>query len=318
MLDVVYILIAIATGILISWAMWNHMRRSKINQVITDGHLLESLTGAPVSSSKSFHYTGQFKIRFNYIDTKKTKTFVLIHGIGASKYCWRHMLDQLSKIGNVLSLDLPGFGESSKHPEYSHDVYSQAKLIHDLIKTKLDSEIILVGSSMGGSITLSMAKHFPEDYKRVVLISPGLAPYRARFLHIPSIFAVSKWLGESLATRNFIKKIVQKTVFDQNLVTDEVIDNYYKYYQGNKEAILCFVKAAQNFTDSSLYKEFENVQAEALLVWGTKDAITPFRHQKRFMKMYPNWQAVVFVDKGHHVQEEAPVELFNEINKFLN
>lgn len=320
---IVFIIVAVAGGLV--WIFVNRNARETHQPDFHEHSISESNADSLRQLDKNdelpdeglFCKIGNFKIRYNYIDKSSDKTFVLVHGIGASKYCWRYFIPLVETLGNVLVMDLPGFGESTKQPDFSHDVISQAELIHQLIEKTCSEEVVLVGSSMGGTISMAMANKFPQKYKKMILLSPGLAPIRARFLHIPSIFVVSKWVGEKVASRNFIKKIVERTVYDQNLVTDEVVDQYYQFYENNMDAILCFVKASENFTDGSLWQKIEGVTADVLLLWGKKDAITPYRYMNRFLKRYPNWDSKVKPDCGHHLQEECPEWLFEHTAKFL-
>ena len=38
------------------------------------------------------------------------KTFILLHGFGASVYSWREVMDDFSQLGYVIAYDRPAFG----------------------------------------------------------------------------------------------------------------------------------------------------------------------------------------------------------------
>lgn len=258
------------------------------------------------------------EIFFQHFKNQKDTTFVLIHGIGASHFCWRFLPHLLKSLGNVMVLDLPGFGNSSKNPDYSHGVDDQAKLVHEFLEYHKVQNSILVGSSMGGTIALWMSYLYPQYYRKLVLVSPAVAPKRARLVHIPSVFTVAKIIGEKVLSRKLIENIVKRLVVRQNLVTDDVIDTYYEPYKNNPEAMLCFIKATNIFKEVDIWKKLEKIEAAVLLTWGKDDLITPYRHTKRFKKLFPHWQYSFHPFAGHHIQEDDPEWLAKQIEDWLS
>lgn len=255
----------------------------------------------------------------NWTKSDSEDVYVLIHGIGASHYTWRFMVERFFEKGSVLAIDLAGFGASTKNPNFSHSIHDQSTLVHQMLTELVGNKnIYLVGSSMGASISMYLSCLHPDNYRKLCLISPAVAPYRARFLHIPSIFVATKMIGKHVANRSFIERLVKRTVSNQALVTSDVVDQYYAPYKENVDAMLCFVRATEIFTDAKLWDEFAHLKAECLLVWGKEDKVTPERHRKRFLKRFPKWKQAVHPKAGHHVQEDEPEWLFEKIDRFLN
>lgn len=258
------------------------------------------------------------EIFYQHFMNQKVNTFVLIHGIGASHYCWRFLPALLRSLGNVMILDLPGFGNSSKNPDYSHDINDQAKVVHEFLEFHKIKNPILVGSSMGGSISLWMSYLYPQAYKKLVLVSPAVAPLRARLVHTPSVFTVAKFIGEKVLSRKLIENIVKRLVVRQNLVSDEAIDTYYEPYKNNPDAMLCFIKATNIFKEVDIWKKLESLKADVLLTWGKEDLITPFRHTKRFKKVFPEWTYKYHPFAGHHIQEDDPEWLVKQMEDWVS
>ncbi len=96
-------------------------------------------------------------------------TLLLVHGWGINKEYWVDQVKYFSDEYRVVTVDLPGFGQSGKNRKnWSVEEYGK-----DLTKVinKLDLEnVIIVGHSMSGAIVLETALKNPEKIIGVVSI----------------------------------------------------------------------------------------------------------------------------------------------------
>ncbi len=114
------------------------------------------------------------KIRFAYIEKeskieKDNLPVVLIHGSPGSA----EVFDGLSKLienRHLISVDLPGFGDSQKDvPDYS--IYAHAKYLQEFLENKNIEKAHFVGFSLGGGVILHLAEVSPETVASVSFIS---------------------------------------------------------------------------------------------------------------------------------------------------
>src|ERR1041385_8521417 len=98
-----------------------------------------------------------------YRTVGKGHPVVLIHGFCETHEIWNGFADQLAEKFLVLAPDLPGFGESAilQTPFSIADVASV--VIEWIDQLNLKSPIV-VGHSLGGYVTLAMAKKSPEKF----------------------------------------------------------------------------------------------------------------------------------------------------------
>lgn len=101
------------------------------------------------------------------------QTYVLVHGAWQAPYVWDSVQADLSKSGNkVIVVELPGHGSDTTPPhQLSLDVYRD-KVIDAI--SKADSNVILVGHSMGGMVITHVAEKIPSKIRKLVYIGAFL------------------------------------------------------------------------------------------------------------------------------------------------
>lgn len=105
--------------------------------------------------------------------TAVPQTYVLVHGAWQAPYAWDAVKADLTKEGNkVIVVELPGHGSDKTAPHLlSLDVYRD-KVIDAIAKA--DSNVILVGHSMGGMVITSVAEKIPNKISKLVYIGAFL------------------------------------------------------------------------------------------------------------------------------------------------
>jgi pimeloyl-ACP methyl ester carboxylesterase len=125
---------------------------------------------------------------------------VLVHGLGLSWRSWQPILDALEDRHDEIAIDLPGFGASPRLPDRAAPTPAR---LADAVEAELDrlglDAPVLVGNSLGGWVTLELARR--GRGARVVAISPsGLEspPERAVIIAINQLMRVRARLGAPL------------------------------------------------------------------------------------------------------------------------
>ena len=121
-------------------------------QTARDTAVVTSSDGVPI------HYA---------VQGKGDTALVFIHCWGCNRRLWDNQVAEFSKTSRVVTIDLPGHGESGlgrknwSIESYGDDVKA--------VVTKLDlHRVVLVGSSMGGPIALEAARRMPERIAAIV------------------------------------------------------------------------------------------------------------------------------------------------------
>src|SRR6185436_15675561 len=85
---------------------------------------------------------------------------ILIHGWSSSSFTWAPVLPSLSRRYRCIAVDLPGFGRSPA-PKDPPTIAGYADLIAGLIEQFTDRSVLLLGHSMGGQISATLALRHP-------------------------------------------------------------------------------------------------------------------------------------------------------------
>lgn len=99
---------------------------------------------------------------------QEREPLVLLHGWGWDSDSWSPLLPALRNMTSVVTLDLPGFGDSPARPGLS---WGQ---LLDLVERSLPPRAILMGWSLGGMLAVALAARCPERVSRVITLASNL------------------------------------------------------------------------------------------------------------------------------------------------
>jgi pimeloyl-ACP methyl ester carboxylesterase len=243
---------------------------------------------------------------------------LLIHGLGSSIFTWRDLLRPLAETHDVVAVDLPGFGGSSRPTDLSFAVLAGA-LEGLLVSLELEG-VTLVGNSLGGAVALAATASRPELVSRLVLIDA------AGFGGPEAVPRVVRWAasgpGGLLARSGAVRRVLVwgtllQLFHDRDRVTAERVDEYLAPLErpGTVQSLRALLEAP-----ASEWRRLEDVlgsvSAPTLIVWGEQDAWLPVAHAARFGSAIPGSRVVVLPGCGHLPQEERPADVLELIRGF--
>jgi len=102
------------------------------------------------------------------VSGKGEPALVFIHCWTCNRSFWENQVSEFSKTNRVVTIDLPGHGESGKGRK-TWSVESFGNDVATVVKKLGLKRVVLVGSSMGGPIALEATRRMPD---RVIAIVP--------------------------------------------------------------------------------------------------------------------------------------------------
>lgn len=204
------------------------------------------------------------------------KPLVLIHGGGSTiQSSFEKIIPLLAKTRQVIAVELQAHGRTSDRPtdlSFEQDADDVAVLLKNLNISKAD----FLGFSNGGTTTLQIAIRHPELVNKIILGS-ALANRKG----------VPDWFWDFMKQASLDNMPPQlKEAYTKVSTTPGGLQNMH-----NKDA-----KRMVNFTDIP-DEQLKAIQAQALVITGDKDVITP-EHALELHRLLPN-SSLAILPGGH-------------------
>jgi pimeloyl-ACP methyl ester carboxylesterase len=217
---------------------------------------------------------------------------LFLHGASGAPVVLPFM-EKLAQRFDVLVPEHPGYGKSDE-PEWLENIHDMAYFYLDFMARLELSEVILVGSSMGGWIAMEMAVRDTSRLKSLVLVSPaGIAAPGVQpadiFLMPPEEVVKSLFFDERLA--------------QARLALPEDIDVSLK--NRHTTARLAW---EPRLHDPFLPKWLHRIDVPVKLIWGRHDRILPIKMMDELKRRMPRAQVHVVENAGHLPQVEKADE----------
>jgi len=244
-----------------------------------------------------------------------------LHGFGGSSGDWEEIISLLDSDFQLIAIDLPGFGKSSK-PDNTK--FYQTKFLVQLIsdiscRLKLTG-VVLTGYSMGGRLALQFANKYPGKIKALILesSSPGLKTkleQKVRRKYDADLISFIK--NNTLI--DFFTFWQNQPLFasQKNLPQKKQISTLKKKTRSNSKtglsnSLRCFGQGEMK----NLWCALPEIKIPTLLLSGSLDAkYTAIQNEME--TLFPNSIHKIIEDAGHNLHLEKPKVFVNLIREFL-
>lgn len=253
------------------------------------------------------------KFELRYHRSGRGPFLVLLHGIGADLQCWRRVVPLLNADFTVIALDLPGFGQSSKVRNERYGLDDQAQRLIAFFDALGIRSAFVVGNSMGGNLALWLAILREERVKGVAVIAP---PSRV----LPLSLRHWTWVARPasyLVARPALRWLHERTVSRRELVSRERIEETWKTYGRNPDAIASFLLATETLSDPRLARRLGEIEQPVLVLWGSRDKLVTRKMIDSLNAVLPQAETIVHLGGGHHLQEDEPEWVADKIREFF-
>ena len=268
-----------------------------------------------------FDYHG---LKINYYEAGQGPPVILLHGFGASAYSWRYLAPALAQDHRVFALDLKGYGLSDKPADGKYTISDQGDMVAAFIHTRGLRDLVVIGHSMGGGVTLmtyfKVREEDPGRIKKLVLIDsagyPQKMPWFIAFAQIPVINTVAPRV---LSPRLTTTMALRKCYYHKDKITDEQIDayTYYGSLPGAREAVVHTAQQIVPEDIEAVTARYQTIKVPVLVIWGADDEVVPVSVGRNFKRDIPDSELVILPQCGHIPPEEEPQETIRTVEAFL-
>lgn len=273
-----------------------------------------------------------FKDRYTKVGTvncrywsagEKGSTVILLHGVGCHVEFWEKNIAVLAREHRVFAVDIVGFGRTDK-PEVDYTFELMADFVLDFMSAMDIDKASLVGNSMGGGISMTVAAQASGRVERVILVSPvglgrGMSPVM-RLMTLPVI-------GEMLTKpdRQGVVRQMQLCLYDSSQASDDFIDRaaVIGALPGNQRSFLSLIRETANMVGvkkgivADFSARLKRIKTPILVIWGRQDRILPVADGEATVKGMTDVRLHVLDRTGHFPQIEKPEEFNAMVLDFL-
>jgi len=233
---------------------------------------------------------------YKFIDEGLGQPLVVLHGLFGALSNFGGVISHFSKTHRVIVPMMPLYDM----PLVKTGVGSLADWVIKFLEDKNLTDVLVLGNSLGGHISLVVTKRRPELIKAMILTgSSGL--YENAF-------------GGSFPRRGdkeYIRGKIGVTFYDPEMVTDELVDVTFELVQ-DRRRLMKVLALAKSAIRHNMRNDLANYTMPVCLIWGKNDTITPPDVAVEFDEKIPD-STLFWIDKcGHAPMMEHPLR-FNEI-----
>lgn len=255
----------------------------------------------------------EHKLAFLDWNASAKNTVVCMHGLISNAHDFDYLAERLSEDFRVISIDIPGRGNSDWFEDkslYQYPVYIADIFV--LLKTLKIKEVDWIGTSMGGVAGMVIAADYPHMIKSLVLndIGPEI-PGRA-------LAKMRRYIGMSPSFPNFAtaRKHLQLIYKNFGVVDDEHWDHLTEHttfidstgayrLKYDPQIAETFTVNIENPEDILFWDIWDKIKCPTLLIHGIESDILlqstvdkmSARHNMDLYKMYDAGHAPALVDK---------------------
>lgn len=249
-----------------------------------------------------------------------TEALVLLHGFTGSAASWEEVRDVLCDEFRIVSINLPGHGQTIVHSRDDFSIQATASSIHYILSTLNIRNAHLWGYSMGGRTALYTALTYPECFTSLILesASPGLksepekaarrqadAVLAARAIHEGIEAFIDYWERIPLfASQSNVSTEKRERLRTQRLKNDP---------QGLASSLLHMGTGSQ----PSMWDQLPGLKLPTLIMTGSFDAKFEAIGQA-MQSLIPNATHITIENAGHALSFERPEETSRLVRAFIS
>jgi len=236
---------------------------------------------------------------------------LFLHGSGPGASGWsnfRRNYPVFAKAGlRTIVPDTLGFGYSSKPDNVDYTMDFVVGALRRFLDALGIERCVVVGNSHGGAMAIQLALTEPQRVSKLVLMAPGGLEEREVYMKMAGIRAMMKaFLNPDGMTRESLRGVFALQLFDQSLVTDEILDERLQI------AVLQPKRVLQSLQVPHLAPSLEKLTCPIFALWGTNDQFCPWSGAVHIAKACKNTRVLTLSECGHWVMVEK-AELFNKL-----
>ncbi|MEM8680266.1 MAG: alpha/beta fold hydrolase [Planctomycetota bacterium] len=239
---------------------------------------------------------------------------LLVHGFPLDHTMWRHQIDALSRYGQVIAPDLPGFGVSGPISSPRTMAEFADDLADILVALQISEPVVLGGLSMGGYIAWEFWHRHP-DRLRAMMICDSRAVADDAITQKARQVAASQALAEGtrVVTVPMRDRLFREGFRDRHPIEFERIQTVMD--QTRPETIAAALQGMASRRD--FVHRLPEITLPILVLCGEHDVISPAAEMQDLATRLPDAEFALIAGAGHMAPVEQPQAVNEAMQEFL-
>ncbi|MFH1223238.1 MAG: alpha/beta hydrolase, partial [Pseudomonadota bacterium] len=231
----------------------------------------------------------------------------LINGLAGDTRQWKPLIDKIKTSFQVISYDMRCAGQSDK-PDKPFSLEAVTNEAYNLIRHLRHDKVHVLGFSMGGMVTMSLAQKYPDSINKIFLVSTTPSLKRPH----PISNSNMEMLRRTDVSNELLTKVYE-SVFGPKYKKASSVDNFINFRMNDDSAqpAFAYLRQLEALESWDLYKEVEKISVPAIIVAGEEDKLIPLENSIWLNSHITGSKLYTLKDVGHMVPLEAPDELAN-------
>jgi len=240
------------------------------------------------------------------------KPVILLHGWLGSWGLWQETMGYLGRYYRTYAMDFWGFGESGKKRE-TYAVQDFVSLVNQFMDQLGIMHAPLVGHSMGGTVSLSVAIRYPERVSKVVVVgSPIVGSSLAVPLKLAGYRPIAFMLFNMMGAFRFAMKVASPIICRDERFADMMDRDL------SRTTVESFLLSIASLRRTDLRPMLDQIKVPALGMYGDRDVIVNPKQWQPMQKGISHTQIERFPTAGHFIMLEEPKSFSERLKTFLD
>lgn len=235
-------------------------------------------------------------INYEYVFNNSDKTLVFLHGWGQNIQMMLPIAKPFAKSNNILIIDLPGHGRSEE-PKTVWSLEDYADMVNALIKELKLKNIILIGHSFGGKISIIYASKYKID--KLVLLS---SPYKVHITKQSFKLKVLKFFAKLPGLRKLAD------FFKQRMGSND--------YKNASSATMRNILVKHVNTDTT--ENLKKIDVPTIIIWGTNDTTVDISEAYEIESLIKDSAVIPYEGRGHFAYFDDPGKTVSILKSFIS
>ena len=244
-------------------------------------------------------------LKINYSLQGSGPALLMLHGWGSSQKDFQPLIDELGSSYRIITIDLPGFGQSER-PNEVWGVENYTQFTKDFLEQINQKNIeAVVGHSFGGRVAIYGVGYGILHPKKLILL--GAAGIRHNQSLRNRAYKIVAKLGKAFFSIPMIGRFrsqAKNRLYDMADAQD---------YISSSEMRDIFVRVI----NKDLRAEASQIDLATLLVWGSEDSDSPINDARIFNKLIPGSKLFILQNAGHYVHVDQSRQVARIMREFL-